>query len=71
MGAKLKKRRLSGLIGMAAPQKGKLIFSGLLAIIGEGFGVLPFFIIYKIIAEVGGKPLSEIEQRFIYMLIRR
>ena len=63
------KSRLSGLLRMAAPQKGKLIFSGLLAIIGEGFGVLPFFIIYKIIAEVGGKPLSEIEQRFIYKLI--
>ena len=38
------KSRLSGLLRMAAPQKGKLIFSGLLAIIGEVFGVLPFFI---------------------------
>lgn len=69
MEAKLKKRRLSGLLRMAAPQKGKLIFSGLLAIIGEGFGIMPFFVIYKIIAEVGGKPPGGIEQRFIYMLI--
>ena len=61
--------RLSGLIGMAAPQKGKLILSGLLAIIGEGFGIVPFFVIYKIIAEVGGKPPGGVDQRFIYMLI--
>jgi len=63
------KSRLSGLLRMAAPQKGKLIFSGLLAIIGEGFGIVPFFVIYKIIAEVGGKPPGGIDQRFIYMLI--
>jgi len=63
------KSRLSGLLRMAAPQKGKLIFSGLLAIIGEGFGIVPFFVIYKIIAEVGGKPQGGIDQRFIYMLI--
>jgi len=63
------KSRVSGLLRMAAPQKGKLIFSGLLAIIGEGFGIVPFFVIYKIIAEVGGKPPGRIDQRFIYMLI--
>ena len=60
---------MAGLIKLAAPQKGKLILSGLLAIIGQGCGIAPFFIIYKIITEIGSKPLSEIEQRFIYMLI--
>ena len=69
MKPKPKKQGLSGLIGLAAPQKGKLILSGLLAIIGQGCGIVPFFIIYKIVAEIGDKPRSEIEQRFIYILI--
>ncbi len=69
MKPKPKRRGLSGLIGLAAPQKGKLILSGLLAIIGQGCGIVPFFIIYKIIAEIGSKPRSEIEQRFIYILV--
>ena len=69
MKPKPKKQGLSGLIGLAAPQKGKLILSGLLAIIGQGCGIVPFFIIYKIVAEIGSKPRSEIEQRFIYILV--
>jgi ATP-binding cassette subfamily B protein len=63
------KSRLSGLLRMAAPQKGKLILSCLLAVIGEGFGIVPFFVIYKIIAEVASTSLSDVEQRFIYTLI--
>lgn len=69
MEPKPKRRGLSGLIGLAAPQKGKLILSGLLAIIGQGCGIVPFFIIYKIVAEIASKPLSEIKQQFIYILI--
>ena len=57
------------MLRLAGRQKGKLVLSGILAVIGQGFGIVPFFVIYKIIAEVGSKPLSEIEQRFIYMLI--
>ena len=64
-----KLNRMSGLLRMASQQKGKLIFSGLLAIIGQGCGIVPFFIIYKIVAEIASKPRSEIEQRFIYILI--
>ena len=69
MEPKPKKQGLSGLLCLAAPHKGKLILSGLLAIIGQGCGIVPFFIIYKIVAEIAGKPRSEIEQRFIYILI--
>ena len=69
MEPKPKKQGLSGLLGLAVPHKGKLILSGLLAIIGQGCGIVPFFIIYKIVAEIGSKPRSEIEQRFIYILI--
>ena len=57
------------MLRLAGRQKGKLVLSGILAVIGQGFGIVPFLVIYKIIAEVGSKPLSEIEQRFIYMLI--
>ena len=64
-----KQRSLGGLLRLAGRQKGKLVLSGILAVIGQGFGIVPFLVIYKIIAEVGSKPLSEIEQRFIYMLI--
>jgi type IV secretory pathway TrbD component len=49
-----KRTRLSGLILLAGPQKGKLILSGVLAVIGQGCGIVPFFVIYWIIAEIGG-----------------
>jgi ATP-binding cassette subfamily B protein len=64
-----KQKGFSGLIRLAGRQKGKLILSGILAVIGQGFGIVPFFLIYKIIAEFGGKPFSEVEQRLIFMLI--
>lgn len=64
-----KQRNLRGLMHLASRQKGKLVFSGILAAIGQGFGIVPFFVIYKMVAEVGGKPLGEADQRFIYMLI--
>ncbi len=69
MEPKPKKQGLSGLLGLAAPQKGKLILSGLLAIIGQGCGIVPFFIIYKIVAEIAGKPLNEIERQLIWILV--
>ena len=61
--------RLGGLIRLAGPQKGKLIFSGLLAIIGQGCGIVPFFMIYYIVAEIGSKPLNEIERQLIWVLV--
>ena len=70
MDAKSKKEtRLSGLIRLAGPQKGKLMLSGVLAIIGQGCGVIPFFMIYWIIAEIGSKPLNQIEPRLIWVLV--
>ena len=64
-----KRTRLSGLIRLASPQKGKLVFSGLLAIIGQGCGIVPFFVIYWIIAEIGSKPLNNIETMLIWTLV--
>ena len=64
-----KRTRLSGLIRLAGPQKGKLIFSGLLAIIGQGCGIVPFFMIYYIVAEIGSKSLNQVEPRLIWVLV--
>ena len=61
--------RLGGLIRLAGPQKGKLIFSGLLAIIGQGCGIVPFFMIYYIVAEIGSKSLNQVEPRLIWALV--
>ena len=61
--------RLGGLIRLAGPQKGKLIFSGLLAIIGQGCGIVPFFMIYYIVAEIGSKSLNQVEPRLIWVLV--
>ncbi|MDL1959769.1 MAG: ABC transporter ATP-binding protein/permease [Deltaproteobacteria bacterium] len=64
-----KRTRLSGLIRLAGPQKGKLIFSGVLAILGQGCGIVPFFIIYYIVAEIGSKSLNQVEPRLIWVLV--
>ena len=61
--------RLGGLIRLADPQKGKLIFSGLLAILGQGCGIVPFFMIYYIVAEIGSKSLNQVEPRLIWILV--
>lgn len=63
------KSSAGGLLHLAAAQKGKLIFSALSAIIGEGFGIVPFLVIYKIIVEVSSVAVADIEQQYIYMLI--
>jgi len=64
-----KRTRLSGLIRLASPQKGKLTLSGVLAVIGQGCGIVPFFMIYYIVAEIAGKPLNEIERQLIWTLV--
>jgi len=64
-----KQTRLSELIRLAGPQKGKLILSGALAVIGEGCGLIPFFVIYCIVAEVGSKSLNQIEPGLIRTLV--
>ena len=70
MEPKPKKRiKLSGLIRLAGPQKGKLTLSGALAVIGQGCGIVPFFMIYYIVAEIAGKPLNEIEPGLIWTLV--
>ncbi len=63
------KSGLAGLIRLAGPHKVKLIISSLLAILGEGFGIVPFFMIYYIVAEISGKPLADVEHRLIWMLV--
>jgi ATP-binding cassette subfamily B protein len=70
MDAKSRKQtRLGGLIRLAGPQKGKLTLSGVLAVIGQGCGIVPFFMIYYIVAEIAGKPLNEIERQLIWTLV--
>ena len=64
-----KQRSPRGLLHMAARQKGKLCLSGISAVVGECFGMVPFLVIYKVITDVGGRPLGEIDQEYIYQLI--
>lgn len=69
MAAKMQRGGISGLVRLAAPHKGKMIFSGLLAVIGQGCGLVPFFLVYLIIAEISSKPLASIDQQFVYLLV--
>ena len=64
-----KRTRLGGLIRLAGHQKGKLILSGVLAIIGQGCGIVPFFMIYYIVAEIGSKSLNQVESGLIWTLV--
>lgn len=64
-----KHARLRSLIRLAALQKGKLTLSVMLAFIGQGCGIVPFLMIYYIVAEIGGKPLNEVDQQSIYVLV--
>ena len=63
------KNALAGLIKLTGPHKGKMIFSGLFSIIGHGFGIVPFILIYFIVTEIAGKPPDEIDRRFIWHLV--
>ncbi len=46
-----------------------MTLSGVLAVIGQGCGIVPFFMIYYIVAEIAGKPLNEIERQLIWTLV--
>jgi ATP-binding cassette subfamily B protein len=60
---------LAGLIKLTGPHKGKMIFSGLFSIIAQGFGIVPFILIYFIVTEIVGKPVGEIDRQFIWRLV--
>ncbi|MCG8342396.1 MAG: ABC transporter ATP-binding protein/permease [Chlorobiales bacterium] len=64
-----KRQGVGDLVNLAAPQKGRLILSGVFAVIGQGCGIVPYFIIYKIIAEIGSRPLGDVDERYIYSLV--
>lgn len=64
-----KRQGVGGLVNLAAPQKGRLILSGVFAVIGQGCGIVPYFLIYKIIAEIGSRPLGDVDERYIYSLV--
>ena len=64
-----KRQGVGDLLNLAAPQKGRLILSGVFAVIGQGCGIVPYFIIYKIIAEIGSRPLGDVDERYIYSLV--
>lgn len=61
--------RILGLVRLACAHKGKLFLSCLLAVLGHGCGLAPFFLIYLIIAEIGARPIDTVDQGHIYMLI--
>lgn len=61
--------RLRNLVRLAALQKGKLTLSVMLAFIGQACGIVPFLMIYYIVAEIGSKPLNEVDQHSIYILV--
>ncbi len=73
MPEKKEETKLSGLIGLAVSQKGKLISSVVLAFIAQGCGIVPFFMVYAIIsmigAQTGADPLDETMQRSIFLLV--
>ena len=60
---------LAGLIKLTGPHKGKMIFSGLFSILAQGFGIVPFILIYFIVTEIAGKPPDEIDRQFIWHLV--
>ena len=60
---------LAGLIKLTGPHKRKMIFSGLFSIIAQGFGIVPFILIYFIVTEIVGKPPDEIDRQFIWRLV--
>jgi ATP-binding cassette subfamily B protein IrtA len=64
-----KQKRLSGLIRMAGPQKVRLTCSVLLAIIGHGCGIVPFFMIYYIVAGIGSKSIGQVQVDLIWKLV--
>lgn len=63
-----KRSTWSGLIQLAAPHKAKMISSAIFAVLGEAFGLVPFIMVYYIVAELAAKPLEQIEQQFIWPL---
>lgn len=63
-----KKSTWAGLIQLAAPHKGKIIASSALAVLGEALGIVPFILIYFIVAEIAEKPLSDLSSRLIWTL---
>lgn len=69
MASKPEKSGIAGLIHMAGPQKGKLFLAGLFAIAGHACGIVPFYLVYLVVAEFGSKPLAQVDQAFIYYLI--
>lgn len=69
---KNKKQKSNGSIGslikLAGPHKVKMIFSVILSVLGEGFGLAPFILMYFIITHIYEKPPEEIDLSFIMKL---
>lgn len=49
-------------------RRGQLVLSGLLSLIGNAAGIVPFLVIYGIAVEILGKPLSEVNTGWIWIL---
>ena len=63
------KSGLAGLIKLISLHKRKMILSALFSILGEGFGIVPFVLIYFIVTEIVNKQSGEIHDRFIWTLV--
>ena len=59
----------AGLIRLAGPHKKKMVASSILAVSAEVFGMAPFIMIYYIVAELAAKPMDQVEQGFIWILV--
>jgi ATP-binding cassette subfamily B protein len=59
---------IKSLIKLAGPHKVKMIFSVILAVLGEGFGLVPFILMYFLITHIHGKPAADIDLVFIMKL---
>jgi len=59
---------IGSLIRLAGHHKVKMIFSVILAILGEGLGLAPFILMYLIITHIYGKPPGDIDLAFIMKL---
>ncbi len=59
---------IGSLIKLTGPHKVKMIFSVVLSVLGEGFGLAPFVLMYFIITHIYGKPPGDIDLVFVMKL---
>lgn len=61
-----RKKGLSGLMGVAKKQRGRLLGSIGLAVAGQSAGLVPYFMISCIITQVAAAPMDQIPPGDLY-----